>query len=344
MFYVGVDVHSKVFVVCVLNEGGQVVKRGRFREVSQLLTFLEEIEGRFELCFEASCGYGRWFEIFKKYACRVVVAHPGRLRLIFRSKRKNDRIDAQKLAQLLALDLVPAVHVPTADVRAWRELINYRTGVVGKRTRAKNEIRALLRTLGITAPKRPGLWTKKGLAWLRTLELEQRLHRVRLRQLVDEIETLTQNINEVEAELRVYSKDNTSVWQLETIPGVGLRTAEAMVAFLDNPHRFRNAKQVGAYFGLVPSQDQSADKNRLGRITREGAPIVRRLLCESAWQAIRRSPTIAAYFQQIQRGDKDRKKIALVATAHYLTRVMWSMLKNGTLWRERVPPSAPATA
>lgn len=345
MFYVGLDVHSKLFVVCVLNEGGQVVKRGRLREVSQLLTFLEEIEGRFELCFEASCGYGRWFELLRKYASRVVVAHPGRLRLIFRSKRKNDRIDAQKLAQLLALDLVPAVHVPTPDVRAWRELINYRTGVVNKRTRAKNEIRAILRTLGIDAPKRPGLWTKKGLAWLRTLELEQRLHRVRLRQLVDEIEALTQNIKEVEAELSFYSKDNLWVDQLRSTPGVGLRTAEAVVAFLDNPHRFRNAKQVGAYFGLVPCQDQSADKNRLGHITREGSPVVRRLLCEAAWQAIRRSPTVAAYFLRIQRGDKDRKKIALVATAHYLVRVMWSMLKTGTLWQERVTRPAPtATA
>lgn len=344
MFYVGLDVHSKVFVVCVLDQGGQVVKRGRFREVPQLLTFLEEIDGRFELCYEASCGYGRWFELFTKYASRVVVAHPGQLRLIFRAKRKNDRIDAQKLAQLLALDLVPPVYVPSAGVRAWRELINYRTGVVNKRTRAKNEIRALLRTLGIAAPKRPGLWTKKGLGWLRGLELEQRLHRVRLRQLIDEIEALTENIKEVEAELSFYSKDNTSVYQLRTIPGVGLRTAEAMVAFLDNPHRFRHAKQVGAYFGLVPCQDQSADKNRLGHITREGAPVVRRLLCESAWQAIRRSPTVKAYFERIQRGDKDRKKIALVATAHYLSRVMWSMLKTGTLWRERVTISVPTAA
>jgi transposase len=344
MFYVGVDLHSKLFVVCVLNGGGQVVKRGRFREVSQLLTFLGEIEGQFELCFEASCGYGRWFEIFRKFASRVVVAHPGRLRLIFRSKRKNDRIDAQKLAQLLAMDLVPAVHVPTPDVRAWRESVNYRTGVVAKRTRAKNEIRALLRTLGIAAPKRPGLWTKKGLAWLRSLQLEQRLHRLRLSQLVSEIERLTEDLNVVEAELSLFSKDNTEVWQLRTIPGVGLRTAEAMVAFLDDPHRFQRAKQVGAYFGLVPCQDQSADKNRLGHITREGAPVVRRLLCESAWQAIRRSPTVAAYFLRIQRGDPDRKKIALVATAHYLARVMWSMLKTGTLWQEQVKASVPAAA
>ena len=96
--------------------------------------------------------------------------------------------------------------------------------------------------------------------------------------------------------------------------------------------RFRSAKAVGRYFGLVPSQDQSGDKNRLGHITREGAPVVRQLVAEAAWQARRRSPTVRAYFERVQRGDPQRKKIALVATAHYLVRVMWSMLKHGTAW------------
>src|SRR5262245_725659 len=66
------------------------------------------------------------------------------------------------------------------------------------------------------------------------------------------------------------------------------------------------------------------DKNRLGHITREGAPVVRQLLAEAAWQALRRSPTVRAYFERAQRGDPQRKKIALVATAHYLVRVMWA--------------------
>jgi hypothetical protein len=72
----------------------------------------------------------------------------------------------------------------------------------------------------------------------------------------------------------------------------------------------------------VPCQDQSGDWNRLGHITREGAPVVRQLVAEAAWQALRRSPTVRAYFERAQRGDPQRKKIALVATAHYLARVM----------------------
>ena len=115
---------------------------------------------------------------------------------------------------------------------------------------------------------------------------------------------------------------------------MGVRTAEAVAAFVDDPDRFPTAKAVGRYFGLVPCQDQSGDRNRLGHITREGPAVVRQLLAEAAWQARRRSPTVRAYFERAQRGDPQRKKIALVATAHYLVRVMWAMLKRGTLWQE----------
>jgi transposase len=109
-----------------------------------------------------------------------------------------------------------------------------------------------------------------------------------------------------------------------------------VAAFVDDPQRFSNAKAVGRYFGLTPCQDQSGDRNRLGHITREGAPVVRQLVAEAAWQARRRSPTVHAYFERVQRDDPQRKKIALVATAHYLVRVMWAMLRHGTRWQESV--------
>jgi transposase len=123
---------------------------------------------------------------------------------------------------------------------------------------------------------------------------------------------------------------------LRSIPGVGPRTAEAVAAFIDDPHRFPDSKRIGAYFGLVPSQDQSGSTNRLGHITRQGSATVRQLLTEAVWQAARRSPTVRAYLERVQRGEADRRKIAIVATAHYLVRVMWSMMKHGTLWQENV--------
>jgi transposase len=334
MFYVGLDIHSKYITICVLNGDGKVYARCQVRQIDQMMRALERLPGRCEVCFEASTGYGMYFELLSEVASRVVVAHPGLLRLIFRSKQKNDRRDAEKLAKLLYVGEVPVVHVPSPDVRAWRELITFRRRLIEKRTRAKNGIRGLLRSLAIRAPQKPGLWSKKGLEWLKRLSFANAMHALKRDLLVEEIETLSVQVKRVEQELERYSLNSLPVAILRSIPGVGPRTAEAVAAFIDNPDRFAHSKCVGAYFGLVPSQDQSGSVNRLGHITREGSATVRLLLTEAVWQAVRRSPTIRAYLERVQRGEKDRRKIAVVATAHYLVRVMWSMLKHRRLWQE----------
>src|SRR6516162_10323426 len=204
--------------------------------------------------------------------------------------------------------------------------------------RAKNSMRTLLRCAGVVPPRRPALWTKKGLEWLRRLELPTTSQQLRRDLLLEEIESLTNQVRRIEHELNHQAGRSPGVARLRTIPGVGARTAEAVVAFIDDPDRFANAKAVGRYFGVVPSQDQSGDRNRLGHITREGPAVVRQLLAEATWQALRRSPRVRAYFERVQRDDPQRKKIALVATAHYLVRVMWALLKRGTVWEEGFTP------
>src|SRR5215472_16830554 len=334
MFYVGLDIHTKRIAFCVLSDKGQLVQRGQVRGLDEVLRILQALPDRFEVCYEASCGYGHYHDLLQPLAARVVVAHPGRLRLIFRSRDKNDRKDAERLAKLLYLGEAPAVHVPALDVRTWRELINCRGQVIAKRTRAKNALRALLRGAGVVPPRHPDLWTKAGLAWLRRLELPTVSQQLRRDLLLEEVDALSRQVRRIEQQLGRRARQLPAVARLRSIPGVGVRTAEAVAAFVDDPDRFRSAKAVGRYFGLVPCQDQSGDRNRLGHITREGPAVVRQLLAEAAWQARRRSPRVRAYFERVQRGDPQRKKIALVATARYLVRVMWSLLKHGTSWQE----------
>src|SRR5262252_523733 len=171
MFYVGLDIHTKRIAFCVLSDKGQLVQRGQVRGLEEVLRILKALPDRFEVCYEASCGYGHYHDLLRPLAARVLAAHPGRLRLIFRSRDKNDRKDAERLAKLLYLGEAPAVHVPSPDVRTWRELVKCRGQVIAKRTRAKNALRALLRGAGVVPPRHPDLWTKAGLAWLRRLEL-----------------------------------------------------------------------------------------------------------------------------------------------------------------------------
>jgi len=101
---------------------------------------------------------------------------------------------------------------------------------------------------------------------------------------------------------------------------------------VDDVTRFRNNRQLGAYFGLVPCQDASADKNRLGHITRDGPPVMRKLITEAAWTAIKKCPAFKAFFERIMGGKPERRKIAIVATSHRMIRVMGAMMRTGTAY------------
>jgi len=334
MWSIGLDVQSRSSAVCILDGHGKRVKELNVAGgLARVLEVVGRIRQPFAICYEASCGYGYVHDRLERIARRVVVAHPGQLRLIFRSKRKNDRVDARKLATLLFLDQVPPVHVPSMDVRAWRGLIEFRHRLVAKRVRAKNGLRSLLRGCGVELQPGKAQWTKKGMTHLATLELPAEAVALQRDLLLDEVRHLTEQLGRVERELNAIGHRHPGVMLLTTIPGVGPRTAEAMVAYVDRPGRFARNKAVGSYFGLIPCQDASAANNRLGHITREGPATVRKLVTEAAWQAIRRSPHVRGFFERICGEDPSRKKIALVATAHYLVRVMHAMLRTGEVWR-----------
>lgn len=336
MLTVGLDVHYKSWSLCVLNADGGVVfeRKGRGGRES-LYAELSRLEEPFQICFEASCGYGPLHDRLSKMARRVAMAHPGQVRLIFRSKRKTDRIDARKLATLLLLDQVPEAYAPKEDVRAWRGLIEHRRRLIDKRTRAKNGLRAMLRGADI-APLKAGewLWSKAGRQWLARVDWTTPLVALRRDTLLEEVEHYDKQIKRVTDALDAMADRQPGVALLQTIPGVGPRTAEAVVAYIDKPGRFSRSRCAGAYFGLTPQQDQSASRNHMGHITRNGPATVRQLLTEASWQGIRYSPTLKARFERIARDDRDRRKIALVATANHLARVMLAMLQTGEAWRE----------
>jgi transposase len=330
MLYVGLDVHSRQSSLCILNAGGGTVNQLQLKGPrSAVVDRLRELAEPFSVCYEASCGYGHLYEALRPLAAHVAVAHPAKLRLIYKSKRKNDRVDAQKLAKLLLLDMVPRVHVPHVDVRGWRSLIVLRQRVMAQMVRAKNQVRAVLRENDIAGPK--WLWSKKKLAWLDSLPLHP-VAKLRLDLAVEEFRSLDRKVKRLEAELQTYADRHPAVTLLMTIPGVGIRTAETFVAWVDDVARFRRTRQLGAYFGLVPCQDASADRNRLGHITRDGPPVMRKLICEATWTATKKCPAFKRFFERVMADKPERKKIAIVAAAHRMIRVMGAMMRSGTAY------------
>src|SRR5262245_51798787 len=266
------------------------------------------------------------------------------------TKRKTDKDDALRLAQLEALGQLPRVTLPPQQTRDWRSLSADRQRRVGRRGAWQNRIRALLVGQGLAAPRGAKAWTVLGLEGLgqyaRPLAdwaAEELWRGLRDLALI-ELRQTHALVGHAEAKLDALAKDHAEVQLLETAPGVGPRTAEAVVAYLGDATRFDNGKQVSAYAGLVPKQFQSGETDRRGRITRRGPGLLRKLLGECAWVRLRYDPWARAVYRRLTKGGTTRKKPALVALARKLLVRCWAMLRDGTPWRAEARPAEAGTS
>jgi transposase len=172
------------------------------------------------------------------------------------------------------------------------------------------------------------------------------LWRGRLHLTLAELGHVQALLDQAEKKLDELATTDGAVELLQTIPGVGPRTAEAVAAFLPEPQRFRTTKQVSAYGGLVPRQYQSTDTDHRGRITKRGPRTLRKLLVECAWVMLRYNAWARAVYQRLTHGGKTRKKQAIVALARKLLVRCWAMLRDGAAWhdprtepKQTLPPS-----
>jgi transposase len=257
-----------------------------------------------------------------------------------RAKKKTDRVDALKLAQMSAMGCLPVVHVPAAGVRQWRSLIEYRHALVDRRTAVKNSIRAIFDRQGLRLPSGHRAWTAAGVAQigkdarpLAECEAEE-LWRGQLHVELEALAAVGRQVEEVEAKLDALAAEDERVKRLRTAPCVGPRLSEVVAAVLDDPRRFRTGKQVGAYAGLSPRQWQSGNSCRDGHVSRAGHPVLRELLVEVSWLGVRAVPWMKEAYERVRRGSDKRKKIAIVAVARRLLVRLWAMLRDGTDWRD----------
>jgi transposase len=345
MLTIGLDAHASSHSMCILDDNGKRIQRTSVRGgMDSLLEALAQIAEPFRICFEASVDCGTLHDRIAAlpHAAEILVAHPNHLRP---TRTKNDRVDAERLAKLAYLGQVPRVHVPDAATRERRQLAEFRARLVRSRTRVKNGIKSLLRGRAVRLPE-CGLWTKAGRAWLRALQLPDAVARLRLRFLRRQLRLLDGQVRDVAEALDAIAADDPRTALLRTVPGVGRRTAEAFVAWVDDPKRFARSSRVGSYFGLAPRQNQSGDRNHMGGIMHTGPSLVRWLLVEAAWRGIRRDDVLRHRHERIMRGDPQRRRRAVVAVAHHMARSMFAMLRTGEVWTPdgaRAPAQAAAT-
>jgi transposase len=299
---------------------------------------VEESPGRIVL---EICSVAGWvFDLAKSLGVEVQVANTnGQAWRWKNTRRKNDRQDALKLAQLSAMNQLRTVHIPVRHVRQKRALIQYRQSLVTRCVEVKNSIRSILDKEGLPMPAGRGAWTRESMMELKAMALPvnrcngDNLWRGILWVELQMLLKITQLLRRLEQKLNRAGEEDKRVNLLRTIPGVGPRLAEAVVAYIDNPHRFANCKQVGCYAGLTPRQYQSGDSNRVGKISGQGNNLLRALLVEVSWAGLQHNQWMRSTYQRILRGSPSRKKIAIIAVARKLLIRCWAMLRDATEWR-----------
>ena len=256
-------------------------------------------------------------------------------------KRKTDKDDALKLTRMAASNELNPVHMPTPEKREWRSLIKFRKSLVHRVNRVRCSIRSLFVNHGITIDRTVKLWAsgRESLNEYRK-PLDQCLSNEYWKGQLDaeltQLDAIGLQLIAIEKKLDEIGKRDPRVVRVMTIDGVGPRTAEALVAAIDDPHRFDNARQVSAYFGLVPKQYQSGETDRNGRISKRGPSLVRTLLVQAAWSAVRHSEWAKNVYERISGKQKTRKKKAAIALARKIAVVAWALLRDETNWDPKV--------
>jgi transposase len=316
---VGIDIGDRHSKYCVLDEAGMVVERG---DTLTCQPFFEADFGKREpMRFVIEAGtHSPWVSRFlEKCGHEVIVANPRKLRFIYASDKKNDAADAEKLARVARMDttlLAPIQH-RRVEAQADVAILRSRDALVTARTQLVNTVRGQVKSFGGRLPKSSTESFPKNAKFIPE-EL-----RPALSPLVDMIGALTSEIRKYDRRIEQAAEDEyPETKALRQVNGVGALTSVAFVLTIDDPKRFEDSRQVGAYVGLCPRQDDSGDLKRQLGITKAGDVYLRRLLVGSAQYILgpfgADSDLRTWGLELAKKGGKNGKRRAVVAVARKL--------------------------
>jgi transposase len=335
--YMGIDVHKKTYV-CVSVCNGEVVKKdGMPAEPQTLIAYIRNTfeEAEVETAYEA--GFSG-FHLHRELASAGIknkVIHPGSIEVATRDRVKTDKRDAKKIAIQLSAGRLRCIYIPTVEQEAKRSVSRLRSHIVKQRHQVGQQFKALLFTLGLIEGDDDTVigknWIDQQLQKVKqsnlpvgfyyTLEQEAK----RWLGLTDELKRIKQDL------LAMQSVGEQAILLIyKSAPGIGDITALKLKDELGDMSQFSNEKQLFSYLGLTPVEYSSGEHTRQGHMSRQGRAVLRHLLVESAWVAIKRDSDLMAIYQRI--AEKRGGKRAIVGVARRLAGRLRTCLKNGTLY------------
>jgi transposase len=328
MMIIGVDYHPSFQTIAFLmEETGECGERELHHSDGQAEKFYRDLKQR-GICVRVgmeATGYSRWFErLLAELGFELWIGDPAEIKAKRIKKQKTDRNDARLLRRLMLENNFPQIWVPSPENRDLRQLLWHRHRLVQMRTRIMNQLQALAMNEGYRWKKK--LFSEQGRAQLEKLALAPWASR-RRRELLELLDRMNPTIEELTAAVEQEAKKRPEVIRLMTHPGVGPLTALAYVLIIGTPERFHCGKQIGTYVGMIPSEDSSGGKQRLGHISKQGNSLLRFLLVEAAQAAVRIHPDWRRRY--IHLAMRKCKSIAKVAMGRKLGVRLYWMWRNG---------------
>ena len=327
MLIIGCDYHPSFQQIAFVDtSSGELSERRLFHreEAEQFYGKLKEQSVPVRVGMEAS-GHARWFErMLRDLQFELWIGNAAEIRAKRVRRQKTDRQDAQLLLRLLMEDCFPRIWVADAENRDLRQLLWHRHRLVQMRTRVMNQLHVVALNEGLRRKK--ALWRQAGRQELESLALAPWANR-RRQDLLDLLDQLTPKIQQLTQALEEEVEKRPVTRRLMTHPGVGPLTALAFELVIGTPERFHCGKQIASYVGLVPSEESSGNRRRLGHISKQGNALLRYLLVEAAQVTIRTQAQWRSRFFHLamRRG----RKIAKVAMARKLAVHLYWIWRQG---------------
>jgi transposase len=331
----GLDIGDRYSYLCLIDqESGEAIEEGRLRTSPETFRRRFGSERPMRIAIEAGTHSPWASRVLEDCGHEVLVANARKLRLIYANKRKTDEIDAENLARLARVDpklLYPLRHRGEAS-QAHLAVIRSREALVGTRTQLVNHIRGAVKAFGGRLPKCPARSFHK-----RAPEHIPGPLLPALGPVLEQIGSLTERICDYEGQLEAISEAHYPETDLlRQVEGVGPLTALTFVLTVEDPYRFEKSRSVGAYLGLVPTSDQSGERDPQRRISKEGDEMLRRLLVSGAHYVLGpfgSDSDLRRHGEKIaSRGGKNAKKRAVVAVARKLAVLLHSLWVTGEVY------------
>lgn len=285
MMIIGCDFHPSWQQVSWLDsETGEVGEQKLMHASGDAKKFYQALMAPVLIGMEAT-GNSQWFvELVEDMGHEIWIGDAAQIRASYVRKQKTDKRDAGHILKLVVENRFPRLWTPNREQRDLRQLVLHRHKLVEIRSRVKNELQHLAMNKGMQ--KKRTLWSQAGQQMLHELALKP-WAACRREDLLGLLQMLNQQIGELDTAVQKAAEENPASKLLMTQPGVGPNTALAFVLTIGDVSRFRRGKQIASYLGLIPREESSGGRQKLGAISKQGNRMLRSLLVEAAQTAVR---------------------------------------------------------